>query len=133
MLMMRPERCFKSARLNSFVNKKVPLQVDVQHGVPIRFAHAHEQAVLGDAGVVHQNVHVSRLLQNLPGGGFHAGRFRNVGGHSPGFASELANFRNRFLHELGLQLFHSHDVGAVGGQVQRDGATDARPARSTAI
>ena len=40
------------------------LEVYGQHGVPLRLGHAHHQAVLGDAGVVHQDVYAAEVLHD---------------------------------------------------------------------
>ena len=41
------------------------LQVDRQHGIPLRLAHAHHQAVLGNAGIVHQNIDPAEIGDDL--------------------------------------------------------------------
>ena len=56
MLMMLPLRCFSMVLENRLGHVEDALQVGGDHHIEIGFAHAHEQLVLGDAGVVHQNI-----------------------------------------------------------------------------
>ena len=45
--------------------QKGALQVGVHHRVKVRLAHPHGQAVPGDPGAVHQDVHAAKGLQGL--------------------------------------------------------------------
>ena len=36
-------------------------QIRIQYGLPIRFFHAHEQSVTGDAGIIDENIHGTKL------------------------------------------------------------------------
>ena len=56
-LMMRPGTLLDQRAAERLGDQKRALQIRVQHRVPIRLAHAHEQTVARDAGVVDQNVH----------------------------------------------------------------------------
>ena len=59
-LMMRPLPLLgEPARKRLRGKKCAPLEIRVQNRVPIRVAHAHQQAVACDARVVHKNVHLA--------------------------------------------------------------------------
>ena len=102
------------------------LEVDVQHRIPVGLAHAHQQAVPGDAGVVDQDVHLAGGGEDLLRGGCHAGGVGDVGPERPGPAAQCLDFRHRLGAGFRLQI-HPGDVGAGGGQLQGDGLADAAP------
>ena len=124
MLMMRPERCLRKLRREGLGEEEGALEVDVQHRVPVRLAHAHEQAVLGDAGVVDQDVHLAGGRQDLLRGGLHAGGLGDVGGEGPGLAPQRLGLLHGFGAELELQI-HAGNVRAGGSEFQGDGLADA--------
>ena len=101
------------------------LHIDVDDGIPLGLAHAHDQAVFGDAGVVHQDVDAAEIGYNLLYhglGSLEVGGVGGIGAH---------------LHAEGFQLFHrllggfvddqvrKGDVGALGGIFKGDGFADA--------
>ena len=53
---MRPDRCRSIGRIAAFVQRNAPLEVRVEHGVPIVLGESHQQVVPGDACVVHEDV-----------------------------------------------------------------------------
>src|ERR1035437_2575870 len=91
-----PRALLEQAAAECLGEEERALEVDVQHGIPVRLAHAHEQAVLGDAGIVDQDVHLAGGGQDLLRGSLHAGGVGDVGSEGPGFAPE----RLRLLHGL---------------------------------
>src|ERR1035437_7729209 len=106
-----------------FGEKERALQIDVQHGVPVRLAHAHEQAVFGNARVVDQDVHLARGGQDLLRGGFDAGGIGYIRGKGPGLASESLNLLHRLSAELQLQI-HTGNIRACGSEFQGNGLAD---------
>ena len=72
-------------------------QVRIQHGLPIAFLHAHEEAVAGNAGVVDQDVDGAELFLY---GVYHIGNGRVVGDvalHCDGFAALFFDEGQRFF------------------------------------
>ena len=41
------------------------LEVHVDDGIPLRLTHPEHQAVLGDTGIVHENIYMAELCHNL--------------------------------------------------------------------
>ncbi len=71
-------------------------QIGRQHAVPIVLLHPQREAVLGDAGVVHQNRHRTELLD-----GFGEGFLDGFGiGHIDGDGECLAAFRSNLAGQL---------------------------------
>src|ERR1017187_4198597 len=67
-----PRALLKEAAAKCLREEERALQIDVQHSVPVRLTHAHEQAVLGDAGVVYQDVHFAGGCHDLLRRSFYA-------------------------------------------------------------
>src|ERR1035437_3396954 len=99
------------------------LEIDVQHGVPVRLAHAHDQTVLGDAGVVDQDVHLAGGGQDLLRNGLYAGGVGDVGREGPGLAPKPLSLLHRLGAELQLQI-HAGNVRVGGSEFQGDGLAD---------
>ena len=64
MFTMAPERCF-SITLIAALAKECALEVDVQHEIPVRFRHAEDQAIAGDASVVDEHIQATPALDRL--------------------------------------------------------------------
>jgi len=87
-----------------------PLEVGVDHGVPLLLAHAHEQVVAGHAGVVHEDVHSAGVVENLPGGGIDRGRVGHIHRHRPSPAAKRLHLDGG----LGRVFLRAGDAGHVG-------------------
>ena len=121
--MMRPECCLEEEARKGLGEEEGALEIDVQHGVPVRFAHAHEQAVLGDAGVVDQDVHFAGRRDDLVRRRLHARGLRDVGAKAPRLATECLGLLHGFRAEFGLQI-DAGDIRAGGSQFQGNGLAD---------
>ncbi len=97
--------------------EKRSFEIGVQHRVPIRLAHAHDQAVPRHARVVDQNVHLPRLGQDFFRRRRHRGRVRHVHRVRPGPAAQGADFCRHFLRVFG-RARNADDVRPGGGKCQ---------------
>ena len=101
---------------------EIALQVDLKDFGPVLVLHPQEQAVLGDAGVGHQDVQgragggFGRLDKPVDGGG--VGKIRRNRGDA------LAEFRGAFLQHRLAGAGEDH-MGALGMESSRDGRPDA--------
>ena len=68
--------------LQGFHKEEHALEVGGEHGVPVAFLHAHEQAVLGDAGVIHQNIDGGVLSLDFLDADFYGGGIGHIAGES---------------------------------------------------
>ena len=102
--------------LEGFHHVEGALEVGVQHGVPVFVAHAQQQAVAGDTGVVHQDVRMAEvgehLLAQLGGGG----AVGNV--HGVAFGSAGVGGVDGFGHGLriGLGAADHRHFGTLRGE-----------------
>ena len=112
----------KEAR-KGFGEQERALEIDVQHGVPVRFAHAHEPAVLGDAGVVDQDVHFAGRRDDLVPRRLHARGVSDVGANAPRLATECLGLLHGFSAELGLQI-DAGDIRPGSSEFQGNGLAD---------
>ena len=100
-------------------------QIDVQHGVPLRFAHAHHQAVFGDAGIIDQNVDAAEILHDLVD---HFVRIFKVGGVrsvSFGFYAQGVQLLLRLLAVFVDRQIGERDVGSLFCKLNGDRFADA--------
>jgi len=98
------------------------LQVDGNHGVPLLLAHAEHQAVLGDAGVVDQNVDGAELLLHLRHHLLRLLEVSSVRGIALGLHAQGGNL------VLGLSIHFQigeRDVSAFSGELQGNGLANA--------
>ena len=100
-------------------------QIRIQYGLPIRFFHAHEQSVTGDAGIIDENIHGTKLCLD----GFdHIGHglfvcyvtLEHSGGCAQGFGLLL-----RFFGSCRITGIDDGHIGSFPGQQQGYGAADA--------
>ena len=124
MLMMRPRTRLDHRPAERLRDQKRALEICVQDGVPIRVAHAHQQAVARDAGVVDEHVHFAALGENFLGGGADGRGIRNIHRVRPRLAAQRADFR-RDLLGIFLRARNDDDIRAFIGEFQRDGAADS--------
>ena len=97
------------------------LQIDGDDGVPLLLGHAEHQSVLGDTGVVHQNINASKLLLY---GLYHLLGLREVGsirGVALGLDAQSSDFLLRV--EVDLEVGEC-DVTALRGILQCDSLSD---------
>ena len=97
------------------------LQVDGDDGIPLLFAHAQHQSVLGDAGVVDEDVDASEVFFHLLDHLFRLGEVGSIAGVALGLDAK------RFY--LSLCLFVDGEVGECDvspflGESQRDSFSD---------
>ena len=100
------------------------LEVHGQHGVPLGFAHAHHQAVLGDAGVVHENIDAAEILDDLFDDLVRLFEIRRVRRIALGLDAQrrdlgFGGFAVVVDHEVG-----ERHVGALLGEFECDGLAD---------
>ena len=112
---------------------EMALEVDVDHDVPLVLGHREAHPVAEDAGVVHQHVHAAERVDGLRDQMLGAGPRGDVVEVGHRLATGLGDLvdhlrRRRFVGTLTrgrpAQVVH-HDLGALGRQQQRLGATDA--------
>ena len=97
------------------------LQIDGNHGIPLLLGHAQHQSVLGDAGVVHQNINGAKLFLD---GLHHFLGLREVGSVG-GIALSLdALGSNLFLGLFVNFEVGERNVGSLLGKFQRDSFSD---------
>ena len=109
------------------------LEVHVQDGVPLAFAHTHHQAVFRDAGIVYQDVDTAEILHDFSDDvvcfleirsirgitlGFHAQRFQ----FSLGSQTVFVDFQigKSDVSPFGRQ-FQSHSLANTTGSARYDG------------
>lgn len=73
-------RTLHEGALQGFHKEEYALEVGGEHGIPVAFLHAHEQAVLGDAGVVHQDIDGGVFCQDVLHAGFNGGGIGHIAG-----------------------------------------------------
>lgn len=111
--------------LQGFHEEEYALEVGGENGIPVAFLHAHEQTVLGDAGVVDQDVDGGVFGQDVLDAGFHGGGIGHIAGEC------LTG-----VGELGIDGFcgaaagvgiagNEDDLGALGSKAAGDGLADA--------
>ena len=99
--------------------RKAEFEVDGQNRRPILVLHAHEQAVAGDAGVVHENVQRPGGGLGLPDQLFHRSRIGEVAGDDEGALAQFGGQRVERLaagarqhHLRALPVQGAGDLGA---------------------
>ena len=97
-------------------------EVHADDGIPLLFGHAKHEAVLGDAGIVDEDVDGAEVFLHLLHQGF---RFREVGG-----VRSVALTFNTEGFDLSLCLFVDSEIGecdvsAFGGVTEGDGLANA--------
>src|SRR5260221_1950181 len=103
------------------------LQVHGDDAVEVFFAHAQEQLVARDAGVVHEDVEPAELLLDLCHELRDGRRAGDVAAVGPRALGELGALRCRRTRGLGARR-HAGDLRSAARELDRDGGTD--PARS---
>ena len=101
------------------------LEVDGDHGVPLLLGHAEHQAVLGDSGVVDQNVDVAEVVLDFLDyllGGREVGGVRRV---TLAFHALGRDFLFGFLAVLVDDEVGESDVATFGSEFQSDFLADA--------
>ena len=73
-------RTLHEGALQGFHKEEYALEVGGDNGIPVALLHAHEQTVLGDAGVVDQNVNGGVFSQDVLDAGFHGGGIGHIAG-----------------------------------------------------
>ena len=97
----------------------------LEERVPLRLAHPEDEAVLGDAGVIDQDVDVSEFLEDLLDDGVRLVEVGGVRSVTLDFVPEGGDFSDGFLGGLVDDEVGEGDVGAFGGEFQCDGLADA--------
>jgi hypothetical protein len=115
----------QDAALHGLHHVEGTFEVGVEHGVPVFLAHAQEQAVFGDTGVVHEDVHMVEVGQDLLAD---LGAGRAVG-HIDGVSLGGAGMRGvdgvGGALRVGLRAADDGDFRALGGEGFSDGFADA--------
>ena len=101
------------------------LEIGVEHGVPVLFLHAHEQAVAGDAGVVDEDVHGAHFIGDFFGEFLHGGVVGHVHGIGGGGSGKLGvDFLRGFAAARSTAADH-RDLGSLRGERAGDFLTDS--------
>ena len=101
------------------------LHVHGNHGVPLAFAHAHHQAVLGDTGIIDQNVDTAEIGHHLRHHLLRLSKVRRVGGIALHGHAESFQLRNGLLCSLvDFQVCKSNG-GTLGCIFQGNGLADS--------
>ena len=93
--------------------------------VPLGFCHSHHQAVLGDTGVIDQDIDVAELLLNL---GHHGLRFLEVGGVGGiglHLVAESGNLCHRLLGRFVDDQVCEGDIRPFSGKFKGNGFADS--------
>ena len=98
------------------------LEVGVDHRVPILLGKVDAVGAADDAGIIDEDVEAAELLQRLVDHALHRFDGGEVGGDDLRLAAERADLLHRFL---GGRAADGGDVGAGGGERQRDRLADA--------
>mmetsp|Transcript_43625 Transcript_43625/g.113287 ORF Transcript_43625/g.113287 Transcript_43625/m.113287 type:complete len:312 (+) Transcript_43625:70-1005(+) len=99
------------------------VKVCVDDIIPIRVLHAQHERVLGDAGVVDQDVNLAVRCLDLVQDLLHVGRIDDVQLHALALEGASEARRNRLGAAVGRR--RAHDRGAGLGEALRDGRADA--------
>ena len=101
------------------------LHVHVNDGVPLLLAHAHDQTVFGDTGVVYQDINAAKLFLNL--GHYRLGLLKigGVGGIGLHFVAEGGNLGNRLLGGFVDNQVRKGYIGPFRGKLKGNGLTDS--------
>ena len=99
-------------------------EVGRDHLVPLVIRHAEGEVVLGDAGVVDENVEPSVRLGDAPDGRGERRSIGNVDGDHAGRTARGLDARLDLV-ERALTAADEHDVASVPGKSHRDGLADA--------
>ncbi len=101
------------------------LEVNGYHGVPLLLGHAHHETVLGDSGVVHQNVDTAEVLFHLVDHFLCLLEICGIGGISFCLHAHGCDFCFGFLAGLvDVEVGESY-VGSLGGETQGKSLADA--------
>jgi hypothetical protein len=100
------------------------LQIDRYHQVPVLLAHGQEEPVARDARVVDQNVHATKMLDDLGRHLLDRLGVRHVDLVGLGFDSELSEARGSLLRFLQVDI-DRRDRGAFCCQTLGNGGADA--------
>ncbi|MNN74332.1 hypothetical protein D3C81_1905230 [compost metagenome] len=92
--------------------------------VPLLVGHLLDHAVPGVAGVVDDDVQPLVVLDRGADEALGEVRRTNAADTGHGFAAEGLDRLDHFLRRIGIEVV-DHHAGAVGGQLQGDGAADA--------
>ena len=103
----------------------MPLQVVVHHVVPLGFGHAFDGGVVGDAGVVDEDVQVAEVFQHLGHKLLAVVQMGDVDGISFGLDAEVGQFFFDGNHVFVAAAPAKSDVTALLGETEGNGATDA--------
>ena len=94
-------------------------------GVPLGLCHAHHQTVLGNAGVVYQNIYAAEFLFNLGHNGLRLFEVGGIGGIGLHLVAEGGNLLHRFLGGFVNHKVGEGDIGPFRGKLKRNGLTDS--------
>ena len=122
--MMRPQRAFIMAEMQAWVSRKAPVRLVREDVVPVAGASCAGEAVLGDAGVVDQDVDGAEVGEDGFGAGLDGVFAGDVEGEGFGGAAGGGDFGGDGF-ELVEIAGGEGDGGAVGGECEGAGAADA--------
>ena len=101
------------------------LEVHRQHGVPLCLGHAHHQAVLGDSGVVHEDVDTAEILHDPVDDRVRLFEVGCVRGIALGLHAQRGDLGFGGLAVLVDRKVGERHVGALFGEFECDGLADA--------
>ena len=135
-----PSTCCASTRRHDATARSAPFQVHLDHRVPFRFHHVHQNAIAQDARVVDQNVEPAERLDRLIHHPFRPPRnLAQLSVLTHAFAAGRLHGPNHLLRRglIGPDAVAAgadvvdHDLGAVFGERQRCSWPIPRPAPVT--
>ncbi|MFM1944052.1 MAG: hypothetical protein RI897_3034 [Verrucomicrobiota bacterium] len=104
--------------------EEAAFEVGIDDRVPVFVAHAHEEAVAGDAGVIDEDIDAAPFLEDGFGGLLDVGCVGDVGGDGEAASAGFGDFLGGFFG-VGGSAGDAGDVGTFGGEFEGDGLADA--------
>ena len=101
------------------------LQVHINYGVPLGFAHTHHKAVLGDSGVVHKDINPAELLFYLGHNILRGLEIGRIGGVGPDLYSKGLKFFYGFLRGLVDNKVRECYIGPFRSKFEGNGLANA--------
>ena len=101
------------------------LEIGVENGVPILRCHAHEEVVLGDPGVVHQDIGAAEVRHDLLTHLLHGVEISDIDGVGLGGSGADCLKSGGDLGGVGLAAADDSHLGTRLDEIPGDGFTDA--------
>lgn len=114
---------FGKGAAKSFGGGESAAEVCVENGIPIFIAHAHDEPIACDTGIIDEDVDPGGCAENGFGEGFDCFGITDINGIGPALAAFGFDFPCDFLG-IFLGARNADDIGACIGEFEGDGATN---------